>query len=59
MRLIEEFKKESTILKILDIALIISIIYEILTFKGLFLFTTIFGLIVIVRFFEWFFKKEE
>lgn len=59
MRIIEEFKKESTILKILDIALIISLIYEILTFKGLFLFTTIFGLIVIVRFFEWFFKKEE
>ena len=59
MRLIEAFKEESTILKILDIALIISLVYEILTFKGILICTTIFGLMAIVRFFEWFFKKEE
>ena len=59
MRLIEEFKKESTTLKILDIAFIISLIYEILTFNGITICTTILGIIAIVRFYEWFSKKEE
>ena len=59
MGLIDSFKKESTILKILDVALIISLIYEIVTFKGIIICTTIFGLMAIVRFCEWFFKKEE
>ena len=56
---IEEFKKESTTLKILDIAFIISLIYEILTFNGITICTTILGIIAIVRFYEWFSKKEE
>ena len=59
MRIIEEFKQESTILKILDIAFVISFIHLIITFNGVMICTTIFGLIVIVRFLEWFFKKEE
>ena len=59
MGLIDKFKKESTILKILDVALIISLIYEIVTFKGIIICTTILGLMAIVRFCEWFFKKEE
>ncbi len=59
MGLIEEFKKESTILQILDVAFIISLIYEILTFNGIFICTTILGIMAIVRFYEWFSKKEE
>ena len=59
MNLIEKFKNQSTLVKILDLAFIVAFIYEIVTFNAANLCLFILGLIVIVKFFEWFFKKEE
>ena len=59
MDLIEKFKNQSTIIKILDIGFIVAFIYEVLTFNGGNLCLIILGLIVMVEFFQWFFKKEE
>lgn len=59
MDLIEKFKNQSTIIKILDIAFIVAFIYEVLTLNGTNLCIIILGLIVMVEFFQWFFKKEE
>ena len=59
MDLIEKFKNQSSVIKILDIAFIIAFIYEVLTLNGTNLCIIILGLIVMVEFFQWFFKKEE
>lgn len=59
MDLIEKFKNQSSVIKILDIAFIVAFIYEVLTLNGTNLCIIILGLIVMVEFFQWFFKKEE
>lgn len=59
MDLIEKFKNQSIIMKILDISFIIAFIYELLTLNGGNLCIIILGLIAIAEFFQWFLKKEE
>ena len=59
MDLIERFKNQSTIMKILDIAFVVAFIYEVITFNGTNLCIIILGLIVMAEFFQWFIKKEE
>jgi len=59
MNLIEEFKNQHIIFKILDILFIISLICEITLFRSLNISLWILGLIIVIKFCEWFFKKEE
>lgn len=59
MNLIETFKKQSAVVKILNIAFIVALIYNILTFSVTDICIILLGLIAIVKFIEWFLKKEE
>lgn len=59
MDLIETFKNQSVAVKILNIAFIVALIYDILTFSVTNICIIILGLIAMVKFIEWFSKKEE
>ena len=59
MSIIETFKNQPLIIQIADIAFIISLIYEIITGKGINISLWILGLTIILDLFLSFFKKEE
>ena len=59
MSIIEMFKNQPLIIQILDIAFIISLIYEIISGNGINISLWILGLTIILDLYLRYFKKEE
>ena len=59
MSLIDAFKNQHIIIQILDVLFVISFIYEVITLNSVNISLWILGLLIIVEFCKWFFKKEE
>jgi uncharacterized integral membrane protein len=59
MKIIDKFKKQPAIIKVLDVLFIVVLIYEILTMHVLAISWAILFLILAIPFCQWFFKKEE
>lgn len=59
MNLIELFRSQAPIVQILDIAFIISLVYEIISWNGVNISLWILGLIIVVSLYLRYFKKEE
>ena len=59
MNIIEKFRSQALIVKILDIAFIVSVIYEIIALNSLNISLWILGLIIIIGLYSRHLKKEE
>ena len=59
MGLIEKFRHQPLIIQALDVAFIVSFIYEVITWNSVNISLWILGLLIITSLYLWYFKKEE
>jgi len=59
MEIIEKFKKQNTLIQIIDLLFIIVLIYDILTIQLHPITIVLLFLMFFIPFCQWFFKKEE